>query len=167
MRPWSFFVVVSFAFSQAAQDPTDAQGWINKAVASVQAGNRMEAANALSAALELDPDNLRALNTLAWLQFTSHAFDELRSTCEKILTLVPDSKEAHQGLAAVMAEAVETARMGVRSKAGMKPDQPGQSRTSTRELSFRTSTQARSTTASGISNGFSRRIRNSLPPSPL
>jgi TonB family protein len=49
----------------------------------------------------------------------------LRSTCEKILTLVPDSKEAHQGLAAVMMEAIETARMGVRSKAGMKPDEPG------------------------------------------
>ena len=110
MRTLFLTTVISVAFAQAPSEPTDVQGWIRHGLEAVKAGRHDDALKAMDRALQIDPNNLHALHTLAFLQFNRDMLTEARATYERILGITPDGKEAHYGLAAVLSKNIESKR---------------------------------------------------------
>jgi len=125
MRTLFLTTVISVAFAQAPSEPTDVQGWIRHGLEAVKAGRHDDALKAMDRALQIDPNNLHALHTLAFLQFNRDMLTEARATYERILGITPDGKEAHYGLAAVLSKNIESKRKEARAQSNLAPDAPG------------------------------------------
>ena len=125
MRTLFLTTVISVAFAQAPSEPTDVQGWIRHGLEAVKAGRHDDALKAMDRALQIDPNNLHALHTLAFLQFNRDMLTEARATYERILGITPDGKEAHYGLAAVLSKNIESMRKKARAQSNLAPDAPG------------------------------------------
>ena len=76
MRTLFLTTVISVAFAQAPAEPTDVQGWIRNGLEAVKAGRHDDALKAMDGALQIDPNNLHALHTLAFLQFNRDMLTE-------------------------------------------------------------------------------------------
>ena len=126
MRSLFLTTLISVAFAQAPQaEPTDVQGWIRHGLEATKAGRHDDALKSMDRALQLDPNNLHALHTLAFLQFNRDMLTEARGTYERILGITPDGKEAHYGLAAVLSKNIEGTRKKARAQSNMASDAPG------------------------------------------
>jgi tetratricopeptide (TPR) repeat protein len=62
------------------------------------------AADKLKAVLELDPNNLRALDMMGYVRFFQKSYDDSESFCRKALAIKPDHAFAHAGLGMSLAK---------------------------------------------------------------
>jgi tetratricopeptide (TPR) repeat protein len=75
--------------------------------------------------LELDPNNTVALASMAKLYFDQKKMDEAQKWYQKLLSVNPKDKEALYTLGVIAWTESYPARMEVRAKLGMKPEDPG------------------------------------------
>jgi len=84
-----------------------------------------QARDAFMGVLELDPNNIEALSSISDIYFLQEKLDEAEQWYQRLTTAAPKHKEAYYTLGVIAWTRAFRARMEVRARLGLSPDDPG------------------------------------------